>query len=268
MWVKIFTPQFLFLLRYFGDGEKIPCLVGVRNEQDLPIRSKCLSHLVCSWISGPWQSCSTSCGGGVMTRYVYCMKRLNNGSFVELSSGECTGRKLITEKPCNVHPCPTWHAGQWSPVSKRTSLWTDAKRQEKYEPITCMMIPYQTEQEILLHLAQWKTKSCFFFFFFFFFFDILRKETSWLTRISGCIFSISSNLITFQEKTLNKMSILQCSVTCEVGVQRRAVICRSTEHYDCSPKDKPPARRRCRTNRPCAGENGKFTGTHPLFSLE
>ena len=52
-----------------------------------------------------------------MKRYVYCMERLQNGSFVKLDNERCTARKLITEKPCNKHPCPSWHAGQWSPVS-------------------------------------------------------------------------------------------------------------------------------------------------------
>ena len=73
-------------------------------------------HNIRSWISGQWQSCSRSCGGGVMKRYVYCMERLSNSSFVNLDNERCTARKLITEKPCNIHPCPSWHAGQWSPV--------------------------------------------------------------------------------------------------------------------------------------------------------
>ncbi len=72
---------------------------------------------LCSWITGEWQSCSKSCGGGMSRRHLYCVEELHGKSFRRIYDGLCHTPKPKTKKPCNQYSCPRWYAGQWSPVS-------------------------------------------------------------------------------------------------------------------------------------------------------
>ncbi len=50
--------------------------------------------------------------------------------------------------------------------------------------------------------------------------------------------------------------MFQCSKTCGTGFQYREVICRRTDRYNCSNRDKPTTNRFCYTNVPCIGLKG------------
>ncbi|XP_053532635.1 A disintegrin and metalloproteinase with thrombospondin motifs 18 [Ictalurus punctatus] len=52
-----------------------------------------------SWYSSPWQQCTVSCGGGVQTRSVQCLRHGRP------SSGCLTHHRPISSRACNTHFC-------------------------------------------------------------------------------------------------------------------------------------------------------------------
>jgi len=42
-----------------------------------------------------------------------------NDTQIEVAGTLCGDPKQSNRKSCNTEICPTWHAGQWSPVSTR-----------------------------------------------------------------------------------------------------------------------------------------------------
>uniref|UniRef100_A0A8C6S5E6 ADAM metallopeptidase with thrombospondin type 1 motif, 18 n=1 Tax=Neogobius melanostomus TaxID=47308 RepID=A0A8C6S5E6_9GOBI len=58
------------------------------------------SSMVSGWYSSPWQQCSVSCGGGVQTRAVQCLR---HGRPV---AGCLTHQRPVTSRACNTHFCP------------------------------------------------------------------------------------------------------------------------------------------------------------------
>ncbi len=68
------------------------------------------------WITGEWQPCSRTCGGGVSRRIAYCVQEQEGGAFQRAEEVTCPAHKPPVTKPCNDVDCPYWIAGQWSPV--------------------------------------------------------------------------------------------------------------------------------------------------------
>lgn len=63
------------------------------------------SH-VFSFIPGPWQSCSRTCGAGTQQRTVKCQVLLSFSQTVaDLPDDECDGVKPATSQPCYRTPC-------------------------------------------------------------------------------------------------------------------------------------------------------------------
>lgn len=56
-----------------------------------------------SWYSGDWGNCSKSCGGGIQTRTVACMR--DNGTFVDESNCSSAGTRPEDTKSCNTQAC-------------------------------------------------------------------------------------------------------------------------------------------------------------------
>ncbi|KAG7315026.1 hypothetical protein KOW79_021114 [Hemibagrus wyckioides] len=52
------------------------------------------------WYSSPWQQCTVSCGGGVQTRSVQCLRHGRP------SSGCLTHLRSVSSRACNTHFCP------------------------------------------------------------------------------------------------------------------------------------------------------------------
>ncbi|XP_035886888.1 A disintegrin and metalloproteinase with thrombospondin motifs 9 isoform X5 [Phyllostomus discolor] len=82
-----------------------------------PDRELCNTH-VCpqdaAWSTGPWSSCSVSCGRGHKQRNVYCMAK--DGSHLE--SDYCKHlAKPNGHRKCRGGRCPKWKAGAWSQCS-------------------------------------------------------------------------------------------------------------------------------------------------------
>ena len=59
--------------------------------------------------------CSKSCNNGYQRRSAVCMDTKQER---KLPPHECVQEKPLLIQKCNPKPCPAWHAGNWSGVSK------------------------------------------------------------------------------------------------------------------------------------------------------
>lgn len=81
-----------------------------------PVTSQSCNTQACPvWNTGPWGSCSVTCGGGTQTRTVQC--RDHTGATVPDAS--CSGTKPATSQSCNTQVCLTysWYSGGWGACS-------------------------------------------------------------------------------------------------------------------------------------------------------
>uniref|UniRef100_A0A673C4M2 Peptidase M12B domain-containing protein n=1 Tax=Sphaeramia orbicularis TaxID=375764 RepID=A0A673C4M2_9TELE len=78
------------------------------------------------WVTGSWEACSVTCGGGLQKRLVQCQ------SMEGRPATDCDS----TDRPVAVRacgdPCPTWDIGAWSHCSKSCG------RGFKRRPVRCM----------------------------------------------------------------------------------------------------------------------------------
>lgn len=67
------------------------------------------------WVTGNWQPCSASCGGGTQTRTVMCV----DSAGAELADSACTTVKPASSNTCNGQACPSyeWRVSGWSSCS-------------------------------------------------------------------------------------------------------------------------------------------------------
>ncbi|KAK1891379.1 A disintegrin and metalloproteinase with thrombospondin motifs 18 [Dissostichus eleginoides] len=56
--------------------------------------------VVLGWYSSPWQQCSVSCGGGVQTRSIQCLRQGRP------AAGCLPHQRPVTSRACNTHFCP------------------------------------------------------------------------------------------------------------------------------------------------------------------
>ncbi|XP_002121766.3 A disintegrin and metalloproteinase with thrombospondin motifs 12-like [Ciona intestinalis] len=77
------------------------------------------------WLTGPWQSCSVTCGGqrsGRQSRNVLCIQSISDDEQVVLDSSRCVeSAKPISIRKCPPdaqQPCPVWRTGPWSNCTK------------------------------------------------------------------------------------------------------------------------------------------------------
>ena len=72
-----------------------------------------------TWRVGPWSDCSVTCDGGYMWRAVICIEMFANNTEIEVTGTLCAHPRPPNRRSCNTLVCPTWQAGEWSPVSRR-----------------------------------------------------------------------------------------------------------------------------------------------------
>ena len=72
---------------------------------------------------GNWSECSAGCGqGGLQYRAVSCEQRVSADVHAVVDDQLCAralGARPADRQECNTDPaeCPTYHVGDWSPVS-------------------------------------------------------------------------------------------------------------------------------------------------------
>ncbi|XP_012865822.1 PREDICTED: A disintegrin and metalloproteinase with thrombospondin motifs 9 [Dipodomys ordii] len=99
-----------------SNGERFPDLSCDILEKP-PDHEQCNTHACrqdAAWSTGPWSSCSVSCGRGHKQRNVYCLAK--DGSHLE--SDYCKHlAKPHGHRKCRGGRCPKWKAGAWSQCS-------------------------------------------------------------------------------------------------------------------------------------------------------
>lgn len=99
-----------------SNGERFPDLSCEILDKP-PDREQCNTHACphdAAWSTGPWSSCSVSCGRGHKQRNVYCMAK--DGSHLE--SDYCKHlAKPHGHRKCRGGRCPKWKTGAWSQCS-------------------------------------------------------------------------------------------------------------------------------------------------------
>ncbi|KAI4478942.1 hypothetical protein M0804_011404 [Polistes exclamans] len=73
------------------------------------------------WFTGPWTSCSVSCGIGVQYRDVLCISKTtkkNDGEYTLVEMKNCNSTKPRSEQVCEITPCSAeWYTSDWSKCS-------------------------------------------------------------------------------------------------------------------------------------------------------
>ncbi|XP_053576979.1 A disintegrin and metalloproteinase with thrombospondin motifs 9 [Bombina bombina] len=82
-----------------------------------PDREQCNTHSChtkVAWNTGPWSSCSSSCGRGSKSRAVYCVT--TEGTHIEHDNCKHLAKPNM-QKKCRGGRCPKWKAGEWGKCS-------------------------------------------------------------------------------------------------------------------------------------------------------
>lgn len=84
-----------------------PCMTS--NNQAMPFL------IFQRWKIGPWSGCSRTCGGGVETRTVSCVRESVTG--VQYMNQDFCPESPALHRSCNTDQCPRWQImTDWSEV--------------------------------------------------------------------------------------------------------------------------------------------------------
>ncbi|XP_036391194.1 A disintegrin and metalloproteinase with thrombospondin motifs 18-like [Megalops cyprinoides] len=71
------------------------------------------------WMTGEWEACSCTCGGGQQVRHIRCIRKVTYQRQEVLAHSLCPVIVPEQVQPCNVQACPPeWSTGAWSQCSK------------------------------------------------------------------------------------------------------------------------------------------------------
>lgn len=103
---------------YQPDGTRVPnhyCNNATQPAQE----QMCKSKIECGydWLTGPWSTCSVSCGTGHQTRLVACITKDLDGQLEAYPNEYCASHTNMpnTSQPCTFGSCPQqWYSTEWS----------------------------------------------------------------------------------------------------------------------------------------------------------
>ncbi|XP_026071934.1 ADAMTS-like protein 3 [Carassius auratus] len=201
------------------NGSKAPlALLRICNPQPCPPR----------WEVSVWNPCSVSCGVGLQSRSVSCVRSVAGNRTQSVSSKECVERRPLELQACNQVTCPpAWEAEEWQQCSHSCGRGTQWRKVYCKQRLATGSYRRLSDEECA------GTKP-----------DVHRicnNPDCLLPRLEGGEWS-------------------KCSVTCGKGVQRREPVCRrqtasgqlvTLDMSACSDLPLPPLIRICRMS-PCS----------------
>uniref|UniRef100_A0A3B4XTR5 ADAMTS-like 3 n=1 Tax=Seriola lalandi dorsalis TaxID=1841481 RepID=A0A3B4XTR5_SERLL len=176
------------------------------------------------WEVTAWTSCSASCGVGIQTRSVFCMRLLSvdQQDILTVSEEECREFKPAILQPCNQVDCPpAWETEPWQLCSQSCGGGVEVRK------VYCKQLLSTGAYRRLGDTACWGGKPA---------------------TNRGC-----SNTDCLPYMTAGEWG--KCSVSCGLGIQRREPLCRQLTAMGhqvmlarelCSGLPSPPLVRTCR----------------------
>ncbi|XP_022525237.2 ADAMTS-like protein 3 isoform X1 [Astyanax mexicanus] len=194
-----------------------PAMVRICNPQPCPAR----------WDFSEWSQCSESCGVGLQTRSVRCVRSVGSNLTESVELSECKGSRPPELQACNQHHCPpAWEAEEWQQCSHacvRGTQWRKVYCRQRLAGGSFRKLP---------------DEEC----------DGVKPATQRPCTDPLCL-----------QPHLDGGEWSKCSVTCGKGIQRREPVCRrlsvsgqlvTLDRSACNGLQPPPLIRSCRMT-PC-----------------
>ncbi|XP_075216571.1 thrombospondin type 1 domain containing lonely heart isoform X2 [Lycorma delicatula] len=187
-----------------------------------------------SWKTTGFLECSRSCGGGIQSSVIVCVRDHNQAVVPER---RCAGQEkpVVPAVRCNVKPCiAEWVGGEWSPCSVTCGEGVQVR------DILC-------RQEITADLIMTVAEGA-----------CLTPPSPHLQRSRVCFLQPCSNSLPGSGMWFYTDWSQQCSEGCGTGVQTRKVHCSGGEGQ-CDLSVKPEDSRACSSDKQCGAK--WFTGS-------
>uniref|UniRef100_A0A8B9M1H9 ADAM metallopeptidase with thrombospondin type 1 motif 9 n=1 Tax=Accipiter nisus TaxID=211598 RepID=A0A8B9M1H9_9AVES len=203
------------------------------------VQKKCRGGRCPKWKAGDWGQCSVSCGQGVQRRTVRC----HSGTPKATEEAECdpAGRPP-PQRDCHLPECPThrWAAGEWQAVSGTCG---EASR---YRKVVCVDENKQLQNSGYCDASKRppEIESC----------GLPPCEYVWITGEWSEVSPHPHPRAGTAQHRGSLPPVLQCSVTCGVGVMHRSVQCLTNDDQVsslCHADLKPEERRTCHNVHDC-----------------